>query len=91
MPQREGSLDQAPTGVPLLIVRLDESDLSLKLMEMGCLPGEKLEIVHRASGGDPLAIKVMEYVLGLRSREAAAVWVSWGDTPLRNLWKSQEP
>lgn len=91
MPQRQGSLDQAPTGVPLQVVRLDQSDLSLKLMEMGCLPGEKVEILHRASGGDPLAIKVMDYVLGLRAREAAAVWVSWGDTPLRNLWNSETP
>lgn len=78
----EGYLDCAPAGKPLRVVRLIEGDLSLKLIEMGCLPGQWVEIVHRASGGRALALRVAEYVLALRAEEAKAVLVRWGESPL---------
>ncbi len=78
----EGCLNSAPMGKPLRVVHLIEGDLSLKLMEMGCLPGQWVEIVHRASGGHALALQVAEYVLALRAEEAKAVMVRWGESPL---------
>jgi ferrous iron transport protein A len=78
----EDYLDKAPMGRPLRVIQLTEGELSLKLMEMGCLPGQWVEIVHRASGGHALALQVAEYVLALRSEEAKAVLVRWGESPL---------
>jgi ferrous iron transport protein A len=47
--------------------------LSLKLLEMGCIPGEEIEIIRIAPFGDPIAIAVSGYVLSLRKDEAETV------------------
>lgn len=47
--------------------------LSIKLMEMGCLPGTVVELDFVAPFGDPLAIKVAGYHLSLRKKEAASI------------------
>jgi len=44
-------------------------------MEMGCLPGEMVEVVRVAPPGDPMAISVGSYVLGIRRSEADTVVV----------------
>jgi len=89
----EAYLDAAPEGKLLRVVRLTEGDLSLKLMEMGCLPGQWVEIVHRTASGHALALQVAEYVLALRAEEARAVLVRWGESPLvdRDLLASSLP
>ena len=58
------------------IIKLEEGDLSLKLMEMGCLPGQVISIEKIALLGDPISIKVGSYFLSLRKEEADAVLVS---------------
>ena len=52
-----------------------DEKLSLKLLEMGCLPGEQIEISNIAPLGDPIAIKVSGYKLSLRKQEAATILV----------------
>jgi len=47
--------------------------LSLKLMEMGCIPGADIKVVSIAPMGDPMAIKISGYMLGLRKSEAAVI------------------
>lgn len=47
--------------------------LSLKLMEMGCLPGTEVVVELVAPLGDPLALKVSGYHLSLRKEEAASI------------------
>ena len=47
--------------------------LSLKLMEMGCLPGTEVVVELVAPLGDPLAIRVSGYHLSLRKDEAASI------------------
>ncbi len=49
--------------------------LSLKLLEMGCLPGTQIELTHQAPFGDPIAIKVAGYTLSMRKEEAATIQV----------------
>ena len=49
--------------------------LSLKLLEMGCIPGEVVEVLRIAPFGDPIAIAVSGYQLSLRKDEAATVRV----------------
>lgn len=46
------------------------SDLELKLMEMGCIPGEEVVVEQIAPLGDPISIRVAGYSLSLRLNEA---------------------
>jgi ferrous iron transport protein A len=52
-----------------------DTEMSLKLMEMGCLPGEKVSIERRAPLGDPIAISISGYLLSVRKEEAETVLV----------------
>lgn len=49
--------------------------LSLKLLEMGCLPGTDVELTHLAPFGDPIAVKVSGYTLALRKDEAVTIQI----------------
>ena len=51
-------------------------EMSLTLMEMGCIPGEKVSIYRVAPLGDPIAISVSGYILSLRIAEASTILVS---------------
>lgn len=48
-------------------------EMSVKLMEMGCLPGEQVRVERIAPLGDPIAINVAGYQLSLRKREASTI------------------
>jgi ferrous iron transport protein A len=63
-------------GDSAIIVSLDDSALSIKLMEMGCMPGEHLVLDNIAPLGDPISIRIGNYILGLRKSEAAIIKVS---------------
>lgn len=58
-----------------IIDSFTDYELSLKLLEMGCIPGEIVEVIRIAPFGDPIAISVSGYVLSLRKDEAATVRV----------------
>ena len=47
-----------------------KEDISIKLMEMGCVPGEKIRVEQIAPLGDPICISVAGYSLSLRLDEA---------------------
>jgi Fe2+ transport system protein FeoA len=52
---------------------LDE--ISIRLMEMGLIPGTQLTVVGVAPLGDPLEVEVRGYRLSLRRTEAARIQV----------------
>lgn len=54
---------------------LDEY-LSLKLLEMGVLPGTQVEMKFAAPLGDPICIRVTGYDLSLRLEEAKTITLS---------------
>ena len=60
-------------GEKAVIVSFSDAELSLKLLEMGCTPGEEVELEKVAPFGDPIAINISGYVLSLRKAEAATV------------------
>lgn len=68
-------LSELHAGEVAVILSLGSSALSVKLMEMGCLPGEKIEVRYKAPLGGPIAINVFGYILGLRKEEASLVQV----------------
>jgi ferrous iron transport protein A len=70
------SLDQFRPGQRVRIVAVGGSDaLVQRLMEMGLLEGEEVEIVGFAPMGDPLEIRLADYRLSLRRNEAARIEV----------------
>ncbi|MGB3183068.1 MAG: FeoA family protein [Cyclobacteriaceae bacterium] len=56
-----------------IISGFTDSHLSLKLLEMGCLPGTEVQMNYAAPLGDPICIKVAGYNLSLRVDEAAII------------------
>jgi ferrous iron transport protein A len=54
-----------------------ESTLSRRLLELGFVPGEALEVVSEIwPGGDPMAVRLGNTLFALRRREAGAVLVA---------------
>lgn len=50
-----------------------DKDLSVKLMEMGCLPGTEIKVQLIAPFGDPIAVNIADYCLSIRKRDAQNV------------------
>jgi ferrous iron transport protein A len=70
------SLDHLRPGEGGRVMALEGGDaLSQRLMEMGLLEGEAVEVLAVAPMGDPLEIRLGDYRLSLRRREAARVLV----------------
>lgn len=58
-----------------IIKEFNNSEIFLKLMEMGCVPGEKILLEQVAPLGDPISINVAGYHLSLRIDEAEQILV----------------
>ena len=69
-------LSQLEIGQSAIIDSFTDKNMSLKLLEMGCTPGEIVTLDRIAPMGDPIAIKVSGYLLSLRKEEASTVLVS---------------
>ena len=63
-------LTELKPGEKAVIKSFTSPDLALKLMEMGCLPGEMVVIEQVAPLGDPISIRIAGYSLSLRLNEA---------------------
>lgn len=68
-------LSTIKAGKTVVIKHFDKDDIFLKLMEMGCVPGEKIVVDQIAPLGDPISILVAGYNLSLRLNEAENIWV----------------
>ena len=69
----KNTLAQMRKGEKGIIDSITDTEVSLKLLEMGCLPGELIQVKNIAPLGDPIAISVGGYTLGLRKAEASSV------------------
>jgi ferrous iron transport protein A len=58
-----------------VIKEFKNNEIFLKLMEMGCVPGEKIQMEQSAPLGDPISINVAGYHLSLRLNEAEYILV----------------
>jgi ferrous iron transport protein A len=68
-------LSEIEIGKKAIIISFDNDEIILKLMEMGCLPGEIISIEKKAPWGDPISILVSGYQLSLRMNEAEKIIV----------------
>lgn len=75
MTSKLNTLARLVVGEEATIVSFTDEELSLKLLEMGCLPGEKIKLHRIAPLGDPIAISVSGYMLSLRKEEASTIIV----------------
>jgi ferrous iron transport protein A len=71
------SLDQLRVGQQASIEAVRGNDtLVQRLLEMGLLEGEQIQVVSVAPLGDPIEIRLRDYRLSLRRSEAARIGVS---------------
>lgn len=68
-------LSEVRIGSSAVIHSFEQSDIFIKLMEMGCVPGEVVTVDQVAPLGDPIAITVAGYNLSLRIDEARHIFV----------------
>lgn len=68
-------LSEIKPGRTVRIYSFESNELFLKLMEMGCLPGEVVKVEQVAPLGDPMSIRVAGYNLSLRLNEARTIIV----------------
>lgn len=68
-------LSEIEAGQKVKIVSFENDEIILKLMEMGCLPGEAVIVEKIAPMGGPLSIVVAGYHLSLRKDEADKIFV----------------
>ena len=68
-------LSELKVGKNAVILEFENDDIFLKLMEMGCIPGEPVRVDQIAPLGDPISITIAGYHLSLRINEAEMIWV----------------
>lgn len=73
-----GALTNLPVGRDGRVVAVNGTDrVSLRLMEMGVLPGVDVQMVKTAPFGDPIQVRVRGYSLAMRRSEADSIEVSY--------------
>jgi len=58
-----------------IISGFQNSSLTLKLLEMGFLPGSMIKLNFKAPLGDPISIRVSGYNVSIRLDEAAMILI----------------
>lgn len=62
-------------GEHAVIVDVSSIHIPLKLLEMGCLPGNSVELVQVAPFQDPMYLKINDTHLAIRKETAAYVLI----------------
>lgn len=68
-------LSELRPGSVARVHSFEKNDLFLKLMEMGCVPGELIKVEQVAPLGDPISVIVAGYNLSLRLDEAENIFI----------------
>jgi ferrous iron transport protein A len=75
----EKTLSDVALGIPVTIVRVGgERPFRRRLMELGLLPGTRVEVVRVAPLGDPIELLARGCFLSIRKSEARLVDVTLG-------------
>ena len=73
--QRTSLFDLGP-GKPAHVLRVDaDGAVRQRLLDMGLIPGAKIEVERTAPGGDPVWVRLLGSQLALRRKEAEAILV----------------
>ncbi len=69
------SIAQLQIGEKGIITDFDSSVIPLKLIEMGCLPGNTVILIQKAPLGDPLFLNINDSLLAIRVETAQVVFI----------------
>ena len=69
------NLAELAIGAKGEMIRIADSSLEQKLLEMGCTPGEQFEVVRKAPFRGPIAILISSYILSIREEDARFIGV----------------
>ncbi|WP_396187814.1 ferrous iron transport protein A [Flavobacterium sp.] len=58
------------------IVEINIDEIPLKLIEMGCLPGNTIELIQIAPLGDPLFFNVNDSKVAIRKKTAQKIYIN---------------
>jgi ferrous iron transport protein A len=70
------SIADLKRGQKATIVDISAETIPLKLLEMGCLPGNEVEVIKIAQIKDPLYLNINDTFLAIRLETAKAVLVN---------------
>lgn len=71
----ETTLDKLSPGEKGIITEYDMNEVPLKLIEMGCMEGNSVEMLQIAPFGDPLYIHLNESYVAIRLEMAQMITV----------------
>ncbi len=70
------TLDQLKLGQKGIISELNIDEIPLKLLEMGCLPGNWVELLQIAPLGDPLYFNINDSHVAIRLETAKEIEIT---------------
>jgi ferrous iron transport protein A len=70
------TLEQLKIGQKGMISELKIDEIPLKLLEMGCLPGNWVELIQVAPLGDPLYFNINDSHVAIRLETAKAIKIN---------------
>lgn len=75
------TLNQVKPGCSCKVVNIGGNNiLKNRLLCMGVTPGTVIEVVKVAPLGDPMELKIRNYTLSIRKKEASSIFVDDGET-----------
>ncbi len=69
------TINSLKKGEKAIIKSFDVDIIPLKLLEMGCLPGNNVELIQIAPFGDPLFLNINDSLLAIRIETAKEIEV----------------
>ena len=69
------TINSLKKGETAIIKEFDIDSIPLKLLEMGCLPGNTVQLLHIAPFGDPLYLNINGSHLAIRTETANEIEV----------------
>ena len=73
------SIADLKRGQKATIIDISAETIPLKLLEMGCLPGNEVEVIKIAQIKDPLYLNINDTFLAIRLETAKAILVELKD------------
>ncbi|GIP37380.1 iron transporter FeoA [Paenibacillus sp. J31TS4] len=75
MSNKEVALSEAETGSRLVLSRIEvDGGMRRRLLDLGFVPGNEVEVIQRSPLGDPTAFRVSNTTIALRREESSRIF-----------------
>ena len=69
------TLYEARTGSSIQLTKSDvQGVMRRRLLDLGFVPGNTIEVLQRSPLGDPIAFRVNNTIIALRKEESSLIW-----------------